>query len=61
MRFHVIEIDKVDKSKAVSEMTALELTLYFRYANDPGSEDLISQLIDSGERQSFWQRICSEN
>ena len=50
MRFHVIEIDKVDKSKAVSEMTALErVALYFRYANDPGSEGLISQLIDSGE------------
>ena len=50
MRFHVIEIDKVDKSKTVSEMTALErVALYFRYANDPGSEDLISQLIDSGE------------
>ena len=50
MRFHVIEIDKVDKSKDVSEMAALEkVALYFRYANDPGSEELISQLIDSGE------------
>ena len=50
MRFHVIEIDKVDRSKAVSEMTALEkVALYFRYANDPNSEELISQLIDSGE------------
>ena len=50
VRFHVIEIDKVDKSKAVSEMTALErVALYFRYANDPNSEELISQLIDSGE------------
>ena len=50
MRFHVIEIDKVDKAKAVSEMAALErVALYFRYANDPNSEELISQLIDSGE------------
>ena len=50
LRFHLIEIDKVDKSVAVSEMTALErVALYFRYANDPNSEELLSQLIDSGE------------
>ena len=50
MRIHCIEIDKVDKTKAVSDMTPLErVSLYFRYANDPNNEELLYQLIDSRE------------
>ncbi len=50
MKIHCIEIDKADKTKAVSDMTPLErVSLYFRYANDPNNEDLLEQLINSGE------------
>ena len=49
--FHLIDIDKVDDSKAVSDMTPLErVLLYFRYANDPDNEELLEQLIGSGDR-----------
>ncbi len=49
--FHLIDIDKVDDSKAVSDMTPLErVLLYFRYANDPGNEELLEKLIGSGDR-----------
>ncbi len=48
--FHLIDIDKVDDSKAVSDMTPLERVLvYFRYANDPDNEELLEQLIGSGD------------
>ena len=50
LRFHLIEIDKVDKTKDISDMTPLErVSVYFRYANDPNKEELIEKLIDSGE------------
>ncbi len=48
--FHLIDIDKADDSKAVSDMTPLERVLvYFRYANDPDNEELLEQLIGSGD------------
>ena len=50
LRFHLIEIDKVDKTKDISDMTPLErVSVYFRYTNDPNKEELIEKLIDSGE------------
>lgn len=49
--FHFIEIDKVDRSRDVSDMTPLErVALYFRYANDPNNEALLELLIDSGDK-----------
>ncbi len=51
LRFHLTEIDKVDKTKDISDMTPLErVSVYFRYANDPNKEELIEKLIDSGDK-----------
>ena len=67
VRVHFIEIDKVDSSKAVSDMTPLErVSLYFRYANDPGKEALLEQLIDSGDKaivlaENIFKRLTADN
>ena len=67
VRFHFIEIDKVDSSKAVSDMTPLErVSLYFRYANDPDNEALLEQLIDSGDKaivlaENIFKRLTADN
>ena len=66
-RIHFIEMDKVDSSKAVSDMTPLErVSLYFRYANDPDKEALLEQLIDSGDKaivlaENIFKRLTSDN
>lgn len=66
-RIHFIEIDKVDSSKAVSDMTPLErVSLYFRYANDPDKEALLEQLIDSGDKaivlaENIFKRLTADN
>ena len=66
-RIHFIEIDKVDSSKAVSDMTPLErVSLYFRYANDPDKEALLEQLIDSGDKaivlaENIFISVASDN
>lgn len=66
-RIHFIEIDKVDSSKAVSDMTPLErVSLYFRYANDPDKEALLEQLIDSGDKaivlaENIFKRLAADN
>ena len=67
IRFHFIEIDKVDSSKAVSDMTPLErVSLYFRYANDPDKEALLEQLIDRGDKaiilaENIFKRLTADN
>ena len=67
VRVHFIEIDKVDSSKAVSDMTPLErVSLYFRYANDPDKEALLEQLIDSGDKaivlaEDIFKRLTADN
>ena len=67
VRFHFIEIDKVDSSKAVSDMTPLErVSLYFRYANNPDKEALLEQLIDSGDKaivlaENIFKRLTADN
>ena len=67
VRVHFIEIDKVDSSKAVSDMTPLErVSLYFRYANDPDKEALLEQLIDSGDKaivlaENIFKRLTADN
>ena len=67
VRVHFIEIDKVDSSKAVSDMTPLErVSLYFRYANDPDKEALLEQLIDSGDKaivlaENIFKRLAADN
>lgn len=66
-RIHFIEIDKVDSSKAVSDMTPLErVSLYFRYANDPDKEALLEQLIDSRDKaivlaENIFKRLTADN
>lgn len=66
-RIHFIEMDKVDSSKAVSDMTPLErVSLYFRYANDPDKEALLEQLIDSGDKaivlaENIFKRLTADN
>lgn len=66
-RIHFIEIDKVDSSKVVSDMTPLErVSLYFRYANDPDKEALLEQLIDSGDKaivlaENIFKRLTADN
>ena len=66
-RIHFIEIDKVDSSKAVSDMTPLErVSLYFRYANDPDKKALLEQLIDSGDKaivlaENIFKRLTADN
>lgn len=66
-RIHFIEIDKVDSSKAVSDMTPLErVSLYFRYANDPDKEALLEQLIDSEDKaivlaENIFKRLTADN
>lgn len=66
-RIHFIEIDKVDSSKTVSDMTPLErVSLYFRYANDPDKEALLEQLIDSGDKaivlaENIFKRLTADN
>lgn len=67
IRVHFIEIDKVDSSKVVSDMTPLErVSLYFRYANDPDKEALLEQLIDSGDKaivlaENIFKRLTADN
>ena len=67
VRFHFIEIDKVDSSKAVSDMTPLErVSLYFRYASDSDNEALLEQLIDSGDKaivlaENIFKRLTADN
>ena len=67
VRVHFIEIDKVDSSKAVSDMTPLErVSLYFRYANDPDKEALLEQLIDSRDTaivlaENIFKRLTADN
>lgn len=67
IRIHFIEIDKVDSSKAVSDMTPLErVSLYFRYANDPDKEALLEQLIDSGDKaivlaENIFKKLTADN
>ena len=67
VRAHFIEIDKVDSSKVVSDMTPLErVSLYFRYANDPDKEALLEQLIDSGDKaivlaENIFKRLTADN
>ena len=67
VRVHFIEIDKVDSSKDVSDMTPLErLSLYFRYANDPDNEALLEQLINSGDEaivlaENIFKRLTADN
>ena len=67
VRVHFIEIDKVDSSKVVSDMTPLErVSLYFRYANDPDKEALLEQLIDSGDKaivlaENIFKRLTADN
>ena len=67
IRIHFIEIDKVDSSKAVSDMTPLErVSLYFRYANDPDKEALLEQLIDSEDKaivlaENIFKRLTADN
>ena len=67
VRFHFIEIDKVDSSKAVSDMTPLErVSLYFRYANDPDNEALLEQLINSGDEaivlaENIFKKLTADN
>ena len=67
VRVHFIEIDKVDRSKVVSDMTPLErVSLYFRYANDPDKEALLEQLIDSGDKaivlaENIFKRLTADN
>ena len=67
VRVHFIEIDKVDSSKAVSDMTPLErVSLYFRYANDPDKEALLEQLIDSGDKaivlaENIFKKLTADN
>lgn len=66
-RIHFIEMDKVDSSKAVSDMTPLErVSLYFRYANDPDKEALLEQLIGSGDKaivlaENIFKRLTADN
>ena len=66
-RIHFIEMDKVDSSKIVSDMTPLErVSLYFRYANDPDKEALLEQLIDSGDKaivlaENIFKRLTADN
>lgn len=66
-RVHFIEIDKVDSSKVVSDMTPLErVSLYFRYANDPDKEALLEQLIGSGDKaivlaENIFKRLTADN
>lgn len=66
-RIHFIEMDKVDSSKAVSDMTPLErVSLYFRYANDPDKKALLEQLIDSGDKaivlaENIFKRLTADN
>lgn len=67
IRVHFIEIDKVDSSKVVSDMTPLErVSLYFRYANDPDKEALLEQLIDSRDKaivlaENIFKRLTADN
>ena len=67
LRFHLIEIDKVDKTKDISDMTPLErVSLYFRYANDPDKEALLEQLIDSGDKaivlaENIFKKLTADN
>lgn len=67
VRVHFIEIDKVDSSKVVSDMTPLErVSLYFRYANDPDKEALLEQLIDSGDKaivlaENIFKKLTADN
>ncbi len=67
LRFHLIEIDKVDKTKDISDMTPLErVSVYFRYANDPDKEALLEQLIDSGDKaivlaENIFKRLTADN
>ena len=67
VRVHFIEIDKVDSSKVVSDMTPLErVSLYFRYANDPDKEALLEQLIDSRDKaivlaENIFKRLTADN
>ena len=67
MRFHFIEIDKVDETMEISEMTPLErISLYFRYANDPDNEGLVHRLIDSGEEaivlaENIFKRLTADD
>ena len=67
VRVHFIEIDKVDSSKVVSDMTPLErVSLYFRYANDPDKEALLEQLIYSGDKaivlaENIFKRLTADN
>ena len=67
VRVHFIEIDKLDSSKDVSDMTPLErVSLYFRYANDPDKEALLEQLIDSGDKaivlaENIFKRLTADN
>lgn len=67
VRVHFIEIDKVDSSKVVSDMTPLErVSLYFRYANDPDKKALLEQLIDSGDKaivlaENIFKRLTADN
>ena len=67
VRVYFIEIDKVDSSKAVSDMTPLErVSLYFRYANDPDKEALLEQLIDSGDKaivlaENIFKKLTADN
>ena len=67
VRVHFIEIDKVDSSKAVSDMTPLErVSLYFRYANDPDREALLELLIDSGDKaiilaENIFRRLTADD
>ena len=66
-RIHFIEMDKVDSSKAVSDMTPLErVSLYFRYANDPDKEALLEQLTDSGDKaivlaENIFKKLTADN
>ena len=67
VRVHFIEIDKVDSSKDVYDMTPLErVSLYFRYANDPDNEALLEQLINSGDEaivlaENIFKKLTADN
>ena len=67
LRFHLIEIDKVDQNRNVSDMTPLErVSLYFRYANDPDREALLELLIDSGDKaiilaENIFRRLTADD
>ena len=67
VNFHLIEIDKVDQNRNVSDMTPLErVSLYFRYANDPDREALLELLIDSGDKaiilaENIFRRLTADD